>query len=464
MVFSSIVFLFYFFPIWLLTYALSPERFRNWVLLIFSLVFYAWGAPRFIFILIASTVADYYIVNQIYKEGNTRRKKRWLLLSIALNLGLLLWFKYANFFAENLNSFLMNLGMSGYHWMEIILPIGISFYTFQTLTYSIDVYRGTHKPLRNVRDYVLYIIMFPQLIAGPIVRFHEIADELVNRVFSRKNIIEGFNRFCRGLAKKVLIANTLGAEVDEVLRGNLAELNSVSAWIAILLYTFQIYFDFSGYSDMAIGLGRMMGFRFPENFNQPYRSFSITEFWRRWHITLGNFMRDYLYVPLGGNRNSKFSTYRNLGIVFLLSGFWHGANWNFILWGVWHGSFLIIERLTGLNKTERLKIVRIPLTFLIVVLGWVVFRIEESDRWAMFYSKLFAFEPGWDLALFNAKTMTVAIVAILLSFLPQRIIPPKLFETESGMVIRFIVSVCFFVFSTASLSSGSFNPFIYFRF
>lgn len=470
MVFSGLTFLFYFFPLFFLVYFLLPKSLKNYGLLIGSIVFYAWGAPTFVFILLLSTVIDYHIVRKLY-NAEKHQKKKWLVTSISLNVGLLVYFKYANFFVDNVNVALSALSVGSIPLPEIILPIGISFYTFQTLTYSIDIYRGDNKPLKSVADYVLYIMMFPQLIAGPIVRFGEIANQITDRHFSNKQFVEGFIRFCIGLAKKVLIANTLAITADKIFALPPNEWTSTIAWLGILLYTFQIYFDFAGYSDMAIGMGKMLGFKFPENFNSPYTSISITEFWRKWHITLGRFMRDYLYKPLGGNRNGSLFTYRNLLIVFLLSGLWHGASWNFVLWGVFHGFFLVVERLTGLAQSNKYRIPRVLITFIIVVFGWVVFRIEHTSDALAFYKSLFQFDGITPIYLYRKKLIVTLIIAVVFSFLTmtkwgnkwQNHFYNQAYKTPS-LLLYFGIAIIVFTLSVASLSTGSFNPFIYFRF
>jgi len=333
MVFSSVVFLLYFLPLFLLVYYLTPAKLKNYVILLFSIAFYAWGAPLFVFAVIGSTSINFYIVKWMSMEGNKSVKRYLLALSVIINLGLLAYFKYANFFIENVNGLLLHLNIgSPVEWTRVILPIGISFFTFQSLTYSVDIFRNVHKPLEKLSDYILYIMMFPQMIAGPIVRFNWIADQITNRRETNDDRLLGFYRFIIGLAKKVLIANVMGAEADRIMALDIATIDSTTAWFGILAYTFQIYFDFSGYSDMAIGIGRMLGFKFPENFNNPYISGSITEFWRRWHMTLGAWMRDYLYIPLGGSRvKTQGRLYFNLGFVFLVSGLWHGTDfWIFL--------------------------------------------------------------------------------------------------------------------------------------
>ena len=343
MVFSSHIFLLYFLPAFLLLYFVVPAKGRNIVLLLASIVFYAWGAPDFILILLASTVANFYVVRLMHKAQAPRAKKLWCALAITICLGLLAYFKYANFFVENVNALLAAFGLGTMTWTKVLLPIGISFFSFQSVTYVVDVYRGINKPMERLTDYVVYIIMFPQLIAGPIVRYTDIADQIAaQRRLRWEECLQGLYRFVIGLSKKVLIADVIGRTVDVAQGGDIAAMDMGTAWITIIAYTMQLYFDFSGYSDMAIGLGRIMGFKFPENFNNPYTSASISEFWRRWHITLGAFMRNYLYIPLGGNRKGKGRTYLNLWLVFLLSGLWHGASWNFVLWGAYHGFFLVL--------------------------------------------------------------------------------------------------------------------------
>lgn len=470
MVFSGITFLYFFLPLFFLIYAVAPNRFRNHVLLVGSILFYAWGAPTFVFILLASTAIDYFLVLRMHRSEGTLRK-RLLTLSIVLNLGLLVYFKYMNFFVENVNSVLAGLNIGHLNVAEIALPIGISFYTFQTLTYSIDIYRRQNKPLNSVTDYMLYIMMFPQLIAGPIVRYGLISEEIRKRDFKSNQIVDGFIRFSVGLAKKVIIANTLAETADVIFAMSPGDWTSTIAWTGIIAYTFQIYFDFAGYSDMAIGLGKMLGFKFPENFESPYTSASITEFWRRWHITLGSFMRDYLYIPMGGSRKSTLITYRNLFVVFLLSGLWHGASWNYLMWGAFHGFFLVTERITGLAKFDRARLIRIPVTFFIVVLGWVVFRIEETEKIGLFYTALFDFSGTYPIQVFNMKFVVIGLIGLIFSFITLT----KLGEqwrvhfyasiySNKSLVTYFTLATVLFILSSGYLATGAFNPFIYFRF
>lgn len=465
MVFSSLLFLLYFLPIFFAAYFATPKPYRNWTILLSSILFYAWGAPTFVFILLLSTFLDYFLVGWMHRTVEQRKKKTLLAVSIALNLGLLAYFKYANFFIENVQELLETMHAGSFQWAKVVLPIGISFYTFQTLTYSIDVYRKKAEPLDNVKDYLLYILMFPQLIAGPIVRFNSIAQEIKNRSSNYEARMQGFYRFCIGLSKKVIIANPLGQYVDQNIDVPIDYITSGNAWLIILAYTFQIFFDFSGYSDMAIGLGKMMGFSFPENFNRPYKSRSITEFWRRWHMTLGDWMRDYLYIPLGGNKvNSNTRLYANLTTVFLLSGLWHGASWNFVLWGAFHGVFLILDRLFLKRVLSSMPApFAMLITFFITIHAWVIFRIEESQPAWDFFSKMWAFEGGFvNLSDKNQFIFTLVLAAILS-------VSPKLNWSKDkplGYTHLLATAGCAFLFilSISMITSSDFNPFIYFRF
>lgn len=474
MVFSSIIFLLYFFPVFLLIYFFIDKKFKNAVILIGSIFFYAWGAPKFIFVILLTTFVDFHLVKWMDKSLNENKRKIILIFSICMNLGLLIYFKYSNFFIDNLNEILSFFGSKQIHWAKLILPIGISFYTFETMTYVIDVYRRIHKPLNKFWDYQLYIILFPKLIAGPIIRYHELADQISDRSDFENidNKLTGFYRFTIGLGKKVLIANQLGATADFIFGSDYSSISSMSAWVGSFAYTLQIYFDFSGYSDMAIGIGKMLGFRFPENFNNPYISQSITEFWRRWHITLGNWMKNYLYIPLGGNRvASKFKLYMNLWLVFLASGLWHGASWSFIFWGAFHGFFLIIERIFFGKVLEKIgKFPSILITFLIVNIGWVFFRVEKISDAFLFIKRMVTFNSS-DSMYFDIEFRFYFIIALIFSFFTifkynQKIQNAVYFETynNSKHLIVFSISVLLFILSVSSITSSGFNPFIYFRF
>jgi alginate O-acetyltransferase complex protein AlgI len=474
MVFSSIVFLLYFLPVFLITYYLVTEKYKNWVLLLFSVFFYSWGAPKFIFVIIGTTYFDFQIVKYLSNSENQTRKNVLLFFSVFLNLGLLFYFKYSNFFVENINSFLSVLGVQQIKWVELILPIGISFYTFETITYVVDVYRKVHKPLVNFWDYLLYIILFPKLIAGPIVRYHELADQISNR--SQNDTIDnrlmGFYRFSIGLGKKILIANQLGVQADYIFSLNYSDLSTLTAWVGVFAYTFQIYFDFSGYSDMAIGIAKMIGFKFPENFNNPYTSKSITEFWRRWHISLGNWMRNYLYIPLGGNRvKNKRRLYFNLWLVFVLSGFWHGASWCFVIWGIYHGFFLILERIFLKKILDKVGgVFSTFFTFLLVSIGWVFFRVEKVEYAFVYIKRLFSFD-NFKIETFESEFYIFFYLAVLFSFftcftIGQKI-QDKIYFNKYSDRLHLMISICsvvVFILSITSITSFGFNPFIYFRF
>ena len=473
MVFSSSLFLLYFFPAFLVTYLVLPVKLKNIFVLLVSILFYAWGAPDFIFFVLSSIIFDFYIVKWL---SNSKGKKKIILASISIfiNIGMLTYFKYANFFIENLDQFLITFGLNAVHWTKVALPIGISFFTFQKITYTIDVYRNIHVPLKKVTDYAMYILMFPQLIAGPIVRYNEIADQIEDRrkFETADNRLTGFFRFVIGLSKKVLIANVLGEQVDFIFSLNEDALTTPMAWIGILAYAFQIYYDFSGYSDMAIGIGRMIGFKFPENFNNPYISQSISEFWQRWHMTLGAFMKNYLYIPLGGNKVSKERLYFNLWIVFVISGLWHGAAWTFVLWGVYHGLFLILDRLFLLKFYRWIgKLPSIIITFVVTLIGWVLFRAESLTQVVFYVKKMFT-NDFRDLDYFpDYKFYVLLIVGSVFAFMAvfiknekwqEKILSPL--QSNWKIVMMTIWAMLFFIICLGYITSSGFNPFIYFRF
>jgi alginate O-acetyltransferase complex protein AlgI len=472
MVFSSVLFLFCFLPIFLILYYLTPVKLRNYTALLGSLLFYAWGAPQFVAVLISTISIDFILARAI---GNPKQQRRraLLILSVVVNVGFLVYCKYANFFIDNVNLLTDALGAGSMKWIEVALPIGISFFTFQKLSYIIDVYRGTHRPLNNIADYALYVILFPQLIAGPIVRYHEIADQLVDRAAQENidNRLQGLFRFIIGLAKKVLIANVLGEVADNIFNAGVENIDSVHAWIGALAYTFQIYFDFSGYSDMAIGLGRMMGFKFPENFNFPYVARNITDFWRRWHITLGRWMRDYLYIPLGGNRVSTNRLYINLCIVFVLSGFWHGAAWTFIVWGAYHGTFLVLDRIFLKGLTDSMgKVPSIALTFFLAMIGWVLFRSPSIEFAVDYIYQMFSFTGGQEMII-APKFWYIFAFAALFSFMGaitplDRLLKKDAWVVKNPINLTVVAVFCMLVLAVcaANIVTGGFNPFIYFRF
>lgn len=470
MVFSGITYLVYFLPVFILLYHLVPHKFKNAVILCASIYFYSWGGPKFIFVILGTTFLDFLLVNAMHQQKTKRAKNKFLIFSLFLNLGLLFYFKYCNFFIDNIN----DLFGTEIHWLKVALPIGISFYTFESLTYVIDVYRGVHKPLKNVWHYQTYILLFPKLIAGPIVRYHDIADQITNREknYTPEVKLSGFVTFCIGLAKKTILANTLGLQADAVFNLPIEQVDTVAAWIGAIAYTFQIYFDFSGYSDMAIGLGKIMGFRLPENFNNPYISASITEFWRRWHMTLGSWMKNYLYIPMGGNQVTNAKLYRNLILVFLFSGLWHGASWNFVLWGAFHGLFLVMERLFLGKVYQKIgKAVSVPLTFIIVITGWVLFRNEDIHYAFQVIKQMYSFEFFHGKFAVNNDFVFMASLALVISFFAltskTKIIQEKLYGenfTAQGKWLIMLSAVALYYISLTYISALNFNPFIYFRF
>jgi alginate O-acetyltransferase complex protein AlgI len=426
-------------------------------------------------VILATTTLDFYLVKLLYNSVDEKKRKLFLILSLCLNLGLLFYFKYCNFFIDNFNSLLSSFGANEIIWVKIILPIGISFYTFESLTYVVDVYRRIHKPLDNFLQYQMYIIMFPKLIAGPIIRYHEIHDQIPDRSINDTvdNKLTGFYRFCIGLAKKVLIANTMAFKADEIFNMPANDLTSGLAWLGMFAYTFQIYFDFSGYSDMAIGLGKMIGFKFPENFDNPYTSKSITEFWRRWHMTLGSWMKNYLYIPLGGNKvKSNARLYLNLCIVFLISGFWHGAAWTFIFWGAYHGIWLVLERVFLLKVYNKIgKLLSTIICFILIAIGWVFFRADTISDAFHFVTKLFSFNFSLPSHFINKEFTFYFVLAIIFSFFTSfsigNKIQQKVYFSNYGLIgnLVFTFSACaLFTLSLASITSSDFNPFIYFRF
>ena len=390
MVFSSSIFLYWFLPFFLAAYYLTPRRGRSLTLSLASFLFYGWWRPDFVVLMLISTVVDYRAGIAITAaRENGLRGRGWLLFSMVVNLGLLSYFKYANFAVDSANQVLASVGFEAVQWTAVVLPIGISFYTFQTMSYTIDVYRGVAARQTRFVDFMSYVVMFPQLVAGPIVRYNTIADQLRERTHSWRKVGQGVLIFQCGFAKKILIADSLAPLADEAFSAS--SLDMIDAWLGLLAYTFQIYFDFCGYSDMAIGLGLMMGFRFPINFNSPYRSIGMTDFWQRWHISLSTWLRDYLYVPLGGNRGGATRTYVNLALVMLLGGLWHGANWTFLAWGAYHGGWLILERRLGRRALYAWapRPIQVLVTFVIAAVGWSLFRATDIGNALAYLGFLF---------------------------------------------------------------------------
>ncbi len=464
MVFSSVIFLFFFFPVVLFGYYLIKNiTVKNVLLLLSSLLFYAWGEGILVLLVVLSAFINYACG---YFVAVTNRKKLFLTIGVILNLSLLIYYKYFGFLIENLDHF----KFIHIHHATIILPIGISFFTFHGLSYLIDIYRGTSKVQKNFFNLLLYITFFPQLVAGPIIRYHDVADQLLNRESTVDKTAEGIRRFIIGLAKKILIANQLGALADQILNTDLNLYGYKVAWLGILAYALQIYYDFSGYSDMAIGMAKMFGFEFLENFNFPYISRSIREFWSRWHISLSNWFRDYLYIPLGGSRKGEFVTYRNLIIVFFLTGLWHGASWSFIIWGFYHGFFMVMERLFLSKYLDRHKIFSHLYALTVLFFSWVLFRIEDFKQDLLFFRKMFSFFPAKEsklhvMAFMNSEYWLVLAIAILLCIPWQRFVvikKPVLTGVMSYVQLVFLISI--FLLSIMSVITDTYNPFIYYRF
>lgn len=466
MIFSSIPFLFYFLPCVLLLYFIAPRKLKNTVLLLTSLFFYGWGEPKFLWFMIAAIIQGYVFGVLIEKFRGKWAAKLCLVLSVAVSLGLLAYCKYADFFIENFNA-LTGLSVP---LLKITLPIGISFYTFQILSYTVDVYRGDVPAQKNFINLAAYVAMFPQLIAGPIVRYSDIAQQLDNRTHSLADCAEGARRFVIGLSKKVLIANVLG-ELVETFKGS-DEKSVLFVWVYAIAYTLHIYFDFSGYSDMAIGLGRIFGFKFPENFNYPYISQSVTEFWRRWHISLGSWFRDYLYIPLGGNRVPKWRWLINILIVWMATGFWHGAAWNFVLWGLMFAILLMIEKLWLLEKLPKIKLLDHIYVLLMVIISFVIFDASSVSGAFSIIGSMFG-AGGLPVVTMQSVyclwsyAVVLVIAAVGATPLPK-LICEKLSKKKAGEVALSIAEPIFLVgmlaVCTAFLVDGSFNPFLYFRF
>lgn len=447
---------------------MAPRKFRNLVFFIASLIFYAWGEPIYIIIMLFSTFFDYFNGLAIEKHRDNKKVSKMILInSLIINLGILVFFKYADFFISNINN-LLNLNIP---LKNLPLPLGISFYTFQTLSYTIDVYLDKVPVQKNIISFGTYVAMFPQLVAGPIVRYSEIQKELDNREESLYLFGEGAELFIIGLSKKVLLANNIGLLWDTVKSTPLGELSILSAWLGILAFTFQIYFDFSGYSDMALGLGKMFGFNFMKNFDYPYTSKSVTEFWRRWHISLGAWFREYVYIPLGGNREGQSKQFRNLIIVWFLTGLWHGANWNFIIWGLYYGLIIILEKLFLLDWFEdKPRFIKHIYTMLIVIVGWVFFEFEDISLGLSFIKTMFGFgnnplTDGNAIYYLYTNALLIAILIISSTQIPKKIFNRIKLKLNNGKAVIIPVAYMILIFlCTAYLVNETYNPFLYFRF
>lgn len=485
MVFSSLVFLFVFLPLVLLANTLLGRGpFKNVILLIASLVFYFWGELQYSIMMLISILMNYIFGLLVEKYDGHKKVKVVVGLAVAANLSLLIFFKYGNFIADNINLLLVHTGLPLITLSKIHLPIGISFFTFHSISYIVDIYRKEAPAEKSPVNLALYISFFPQLIAGPIIRYHDIADQIISRKQNLQQFANGVNRFISGLAKKVLIANTMAGIADQVFAIPSDQLTAGVAWIGIIAYTLQIYFDFSGYSDMAIGLAKMFGFEFLENFNYPYIATSIKDFWRRWHISLSNWFRDYLYIPLGGNRLGIARTYVNLIIVFFLTGLWHGASWSFIFWGLLHGLMLILERL-GLEKILKRagSLVSHIYTLFFVMIAWVFFRADNLGHAVEFLKSMFGMNMVTGTiyyfpAMFISMFTVAAFIAAVIFSTPVFLFLQKLWRLRGPMILlsrynplnnlalvaSYGVLMILFSASVMALASGTYNPFIYFRF
>lgn len=461
MVFSSAIFLFCFLPILLIIYFIIPARGKNYLLLVFSLVFYAFGGPKYLLVLLFVVMVDY--IGGLLIEKNRENGKKILTAVIGVNLATLIFYKYTMFFLENLSA----IFSTDLELFEVIMPIGISFYTFQSMSYVIDVYRREVAVQRNYLLLLLYVSLFPQLVAGPIVRYSTIENEIQSRKSSLDDVCYGIERFILGFAKKIIIANQMGMLADIVFDEGTAY--TPVAWLGAIAYMFQIYFDFSAYSDMAIGLGRIFGFHFLENFNFPYVSKSIKEFWSRWHISLSTWFRDYVYIPLGGNRKGPMRHFINMGIVWALTGFWHGAEWTFLFWGLYYFVFLAIEKFIIRDRLERIpSLLRHIATLLIVLIGWVLFRSENMGAFADMVGTMFSFNfdaMGLAEARLYVETYFVYFIAAVIFSTPIYYRICGRFENSTVFaVIKYAGLLCLMLVSVMFLAHSSYNPFIYFRF
>ncbi len=472
MVFSSIPFLFFFFPIFLIFYYIMPKRWKNYILLLFSLVFYAWGEPVYILLMIFASAVDYGNGLLMTKFGDTKKKRKiFLLFSVFINLSMLGFFKYADFFIETINQ----IGNLSIKPLGLGLPIGISFFTFQTMSYSIDLYKKEVEVEKNYFTYLTYVSMFPQLIAGPIVRFSTVREELHHREITRDGFSDGLLRFMQGLFKKVLIANNMGALWENIRGLSYGTISVTTAWLGAISFTLQLYFDFSAYSDMAIGMGKMLGFRYLENFNYPLIAKSVTDFWRRWHISLSTWFRDYIYIPLGGNRVGIGKHLRNIAVVWFLTGLWHGAAWNFILWGVYYGILLTLEKYVWGKKLAKLPaFFQHIYAIWIVVFGFTIFVFDDMGKLGEYLTFLFGIAKnpifGTEILYYLMNYGVLLIVAVLLSAPIYPWLQKKIEQIQTKRkkdVIKAICAVCYialFLLTTAYLVGDTYNPFLYFRF
>jgi alginate O-acetyltransferase complex protein AlgI len=468
MVFTTHIFVFYFLPLFLLVYYKLPNRWRNLWITLGSYVFYGWWQPWFVALMFFTTCMDFLWGRVITREGATQREKKLALLAcVATNLTLLAFFKYYMFAAETLNQMLVAAGSQPFRPMEVVLPIGISFYTFHSLTYVIDLYRGHATPAKTLSGFSAFVALFPDLVAGPIIRYKTLAEQLREREHIATRFASGIAIFVLGFAKKILLANPCGNVADAVFAA--ANPYAIDAWFGALAYAFQIYFDFCGYSDMAVGLGRMLGFEFPRNFDAPYRSESITELWRRWHISLSSVLRDYLYYALGGNRKGENRTYFNLAVVMLLGGLWHGAKWNFVVWGAYHGLLLILERWHGKKSFYHFlpRAGRIAVTFVLMLLSWVLFRADNLTAAMDYFRAMFAVAPTGDIAPLLGAVIYTPYHLLIMAICAFLVFQPLQAHDWAMLPItwrRIGVVMPLFVLALMAMYAQAFNPFLYFQF
>lgn len=468
MVFTTHIFVFYFLPLFLLFYYNLPLRWRNLWITLASYVFYGWWEPWFVSLMLFTTVMDFYWGKVITRDGATERERKLAVAAcVVTNLSLLAFFKYYMFAAETLNQLLAAAGAQQFRVLQVVLPIGISFYTFHSLTYIIDLYRGHAIPAKSLSNFSAFVALFPDLVAGPIIRYKTLAEQLRERGHTSARFASGVSIFIVGFAKKILLANPCGQVADAVF--NAANPCALDAWVGALAYAFQIYFDFCGYSDMAVGLGRMLGFEFPRNFDAPYRSESITDLWRRWHISLSSVLRDYLYFALGGNRKGEIRTYFNLVVVMLLGGLWHGAKWTFVVWGAFHGLLLILERWNGKKSLYHAlpRPGRIGITFLLMLFSWVLFRADNMTAATEYFGAMFGFSPTGQVAPLLAAVIYTPYHLLVLAICALLVFQP--FQAHDWAMSpvtwpRTATVVPLFVFSLMAMHAQSFNPFLYFQF
>ncbi|WP_414581750.1 MBOAT family O-acyltransferase [Scytonema sp. PCC 10023] len=444
-------------------------RWREFALLCWSAAFYFWGEPRFFWITLLSTIADYFICQQIFNSQGTPTARNYMAFGVMLNVMILLYFKYINFFLDSINAILNFVRLPSVPLLNIALPIGVSFLVFEKMTYLVDVYRGHSKPAPSLHRYLLYVLLFPKLLAGPIVKYRDIEAQLIEQNWTCSGFFEGFERFLLGLVKKVLLADTFSEVVNEAFAIPPQHLGFTSAWLGVICFTLQIYFDFSAYSDMAIGLGRMFGFHLLENFNMPYIATSFTDFWQRWHISLSTWIKEYLYIPLGGNRKGTLRSYFNLGFCFLISGLWHGPNWTFVLWGAYHGLFVVVDKLFWLNFSKRLpSMINLLLTLFFIMIGWALFRATSIAQFSGFVHAMFSTSKEGAVIFLTANEWTAIAVGSILSLVPAvKHFDAAMTVWRSFKASRLVESLALSGFALIALGKTmavTFNPFLYFRF